>query len=513
MALVSAPEVKDEAFVPLGRRPDVSAKRGSLNTLRPLLAPIVTVACPTCGQALTIPTTDLAATFACPRCATPHKAAVLVPPETPIPAIAVRVDPGLDASSTSPNTPPPPIGALPSLPLVEPSPTPKPAAPAPRGPGVVGQLGAAARMALEAGQLGARGVGGFGERVLDAADRFDRACYGRRASVLWALALLTVLGTAMDADQSPRAPLWMALTTTAFCMVALPLGLGRALSFREDNGSWSLHLVAERLANVVALAIDALSTTGRTRAIGKVVVFLGAVTLVVRNILVLASIVANDIFATRLATLESMDDRLLWASMGVGGVGILLWLLGSWRLHNDARRLHLRPKGREVEDLLRAAKAMPAVVDCREERNVAAVRACGNPLLTQLVDALAKWKPRKAIYEKDYQASLHRHLCRVMPEAEPERERPFKDARGRLDIVVGGAILIEMKVNVSTSTADKGLGQVLRYGQYWHNGPLVLLLCGAGKEEAERSLIARLDAVRAAAPVTVVLAGRSTRWG
>jgi hypothetical protein len=102
-----------------------------------------------------------------------------------------------------------------------------------------------------------------------------------------------------------------------------------------------------------------------------------------------------------------------------------------------------------------------------------------------------------------------------MPGANPQRERPVGKAAegtaGRADLIVSDAIVIELNRGISTTAAQRALGQVQMYLRAWDRGPVLLLLCDADPMVANRFLGQEIAALRARAPVLLVLAGRSRR--
>lgn len=113
-------------------------------------------------------------------------------------------------------------------------------------------------------------------------------------------------------------------------------------------------------------------------------------------------------------------------------------------------------------------------------------------------------------------ASLHRFIRKRMPGSNPQRERPIgsrgEGTAGRADIIVAESVLIEMKRGVNTSTAQKAVGQIKMYMRGWSQGPIILLLCDAASENAERYLRREIEDLRAkGSSVVLVLAVRSGR--
>lgn len=371
-------------------------------------------------------------------------------------------------------------------------------------------LGSAARLAGDAGALGIRTVGGFGRWVLVRADQLDAWLHGRRALAVGVFAGAAFIGSFLDSLLWPHAPLLTALTTSVFGLLVFLLVTARVFSFRTSDGTWSTRLVFDRAFDAVSAAIEIVSTSSSAeslRIFGRVGTLLGLVTLGARNLAALLVITASELFGVTLPSIEALDAPLSW----IGGLALvgggLLWQLGRRRLRQLAQAHHLRPEGRERDQLRAATLALPVVVDTNDAKTMAAACQCGNPVLSRLFEAFSSWKrPRAGSSEDQYQSSLHRHLRKHMPEAEPERERPIPGV-GRPDLIVADAVLIEMKRDLTTSGADRGVGQFWRYADAWSRGPLLLVPCGSGRPSAEQFLLTRVEALRSAArPVIVVLA-------
>jgi hypothetical protein len=68
-------------------------------------------------------------------------------------------------------------------------------------------------------------------------------------------------------------------------------------------------------------------------------------------------------------------------------------------------------------------------------------------------------------------------------------------------------VLIEMKRGLSTSTAQKALGQVQMYADAWgKRGPILLLICGVPRQVVERHLGNSLERLRQSGVLVAVMA-------
>jgi len=242
--------------------------------------------------------------------------------------------------------------------------------------------------------------------------------------------------------------------------------------------------------------------------------FFGLLGLGLRNVVTLFLITVAELFGAEVELAESIHRLLLLFGVVTLGTGIFFWLVGWWLRgkRSDGRALYPDAAGREK--LMAAAAALPAVIDCADASEVRALaKKAEHPLLRELLDALASWRPARMSYEDEYQASLHRFLRRRMPETKPVRERPVgtraEGTAGRADIVLSDTVMIEMKRGLSTSTAQRALGQIYMYLRAWKQGPIFLVLCEADSAMAKRFLGREIADLRSKATVTLVIAARA----
>jgi hypothetical protein len=487
---------------------------------------------------LVVATNDLQAAVQCPRCATIHVVGALIPAATPVAAVRVVMHPGgayapgslpqlppMGAPSPSHGFSPPPPGAA-MNPLVAWTPTPGPVAAAPAGGQYVAfPVPAAVR---QAGRIGR-----FGSWLLSTADAIDRTLYGARVLAIAGAAFVTVLASALEAWlprglvakdwPQPDAPIVTAVSTFLFTGLLMTLFIARLGSFRDDDGQWSVELIQRRAHELRVDVADAFSAFGtmesalRWKAFGRVTLFVGFLVLALRNIWVLATITLDEFVSVRLAELEAASHGAMLFGIGAATIGLLAWLTGWSKLRNQPITRSLHPTEQERAQIVTAVGALPSTIDCNDAENVQRLaRHAGHPVLIELLQLLATWKPRQSNYEDQYEASLDRLIRRRMPGSNPQCQRPIgsrsEGTAGRADIIVADSVLIEMKRGVNTSTAQKALGQIQMYMRGWSRGPVILLLCDATSENAERLLRREIEQLRAqGSSVVMVLAARSGR--
>ncbi|HRI71003.1 MAG TPA: hypothetical protein PK156_42520, partial [Polyangium sp.] len=381
---------------------------------------------------------------------------------------------------------------------------------------------AAGRMASQVAIAGVRGtqqIGSLGQTFLDIADDMDRALYGKRAVAVTIGAFLTVAATVFEANDN-RAPFMTTVTTAIFSFFLFFLLVARIGSFRDDEGKWSFGVVADRLRSAGKSFGEGFSAfwdmTGaqRAAAMGKALVGISLVGLALRNIVVLLVIIAEELFDASIGTAKSLDESMMTAGMYAIAAGALLWLWGWESTRSSGKKLQLVPDEAGRERLVAAAKEMPLMIDCADKNKARELAArTKDPVLKAVIEVLVSWQPRGAESEADYQASLHRKLRRDLPGANPERERPIgaraTGNRGRADLVVSDSVLIEMKKGLTTSSAQRALGQIQMYLSAWDRGPVMLVMCEVDPAMAQQFLLKEIENLRKRQePVMMVFAGR-----
>jgi hypothetical protein len=287
-------------------------------------------------------------------------------------------------------------------------------------------------------------------------------------------------------------PSWVEpLVAMSFVLLTATLAVARIAMFRDEDGRWAPSI---GLSNLLEEGNDlrerlntyrGLGANQRLQMVGSGLIAIALVVLAVRRI-------ANMVYESGLDSWD-FDWGEAW-DYGAFTIGVGLWWMGFLALRREGRRTSLVVDASKDDRAARAVSSafadLPAVIDCREggSAEMFAMRA-SHPLLANLLTVLGQWHPRRAEKEKPYQRSLHRKLLQLLPAADPKEEVPLRSQHvrhtGRIDILLGHCVLIEMKRRLTTSTAQKALGQVLMYADLWRDkGPLVLLLCDTDAEFA-----------------------------
>jgi len=320
-------------------------------------------------------------------------------------------------------------------------------------------------------------------RFVELADKFDSALYGRRTKALVGAAGLVVLAPRFS-EWLGHVPVLQPIALIVFLVLALVLAVARIAMFRNEDGKWDPAL---GLANIRLGVADVFSAVGRLRdahpkqrlqIVGSFFVGASLLGLAVRAAF-------NGLYDLGVDSWDfDWSDQWDWSAL-VGGA--VLWVWARWATHRDGQRAALLADPSEnaqaAEAVAQAFVGLPNVVDCRDSEAAAAfLRQSSHPLVTRLVSELGAWRPRRSDTEKPYQHSLFRKLRVAVPEAEPQLEVPLRSQglpyMGRIDILLGRCVLIEIKRHLTTSTAQKALGQIEMYAQIWQRkGPVVLVLC------------------------------------
>lgn len=310
------------------------------------------------------------------------------------------------------------------------------------------------------------------------------------------------------------------VTTALFSFFLFFLVVARIGSFRDDEGKWSFDVVGDRLRSAGKSFGEVFSVfwdmTGpqRAAAVGKTLIAISLVGLALRNIVVLLVIIAEELFEASIGTAKSLDEAMMTAGIYAILAGLALSLWGWQSTRSSGKKLQLVPDEAGRERLVAATKEMPLIIDCADKtKALELAERTRDPVLKAVIRVLVSWQPRGAESEADYQASLHRKLRRDLPGANPERERPIGARatrnRGRADLVVSDSVLIEMKKGLTTSSAQRALGQIQMYLSAWNRGPVMLVVCEVDPAMAQQFLVREIENLRRRQePVMMVFAGR-----
>ncbi|MGH7952280.1 MAG: hypothetical protein ACREFE_10225 [Limisphaerales bacterium] len=88
---------------------------------------------------------------------------------------------------------------------------------------------------------------------------------------------------------------------------------------------------------------------------------------------------------------------------------------------------------------------------------------------------IEKWKPRGCKTEKDFELSLYKFLHKALEDVQITKQ--YARGRIRADLVVAGKFIIELKINLdTTSKYQRLIGQLAAY-ESWE-GLVIILLTG-----------------------------------
>jgi hypothetical protein len=320
-------------------------------------------------------------------------------------------------------------------------------------------------------------------RLVTFADKADSYLYGKRARAV-VIAAAAVVSTPTLTRWTGAPASLQQLAILCFLLLVVVLAVARIAMFRAEDGRWDPVLGIE---NVQLAAVDLWSSVERFSDSHPKQRLRSAGTFLMGGALVSLSIrAAADTLYN--AGFDSWDFDWTEASdWTVFFLGASLWAWTTWATRRDGELAALVADPAKdavaVQAVAQAFAGLPVLVDCRDRLSAHAFTVGGaHPLVARLLGELGGWHPRRADTEKPYQHSLFRKLRTAVPEAEPQLEVPLRSQglpfTGRIDILLGRCVLVEIKRRLTTSTAQKALGQIEMYVRIWeHRGPVVLVLC------------------------------------
>lgn len=320
---------------------------------------------------------------------------------------------------------------------------------------------------VDAARIGVHGV-------FDVAEQLDEWIRPRRMLVFALASLFGAFGPYFGDWFFDSPPAGLIVGVFAFGVVVATMVLGWVARTRTVGIA---HAITNSAQSFIDSMIDLQSAFSvgngpyRVRVVSKVVIFLGVVAIAISNTVLLAAAVGSD---------AEWTENAKWMS-ALGGIvsclGVAVWL-GSWLMRSTGL-VQLRIGG--------GPYPLPAVIDASDPVAVSLLaETCADPLLRELLNSLAVWRPRRMDVEKRYQLSLLRHWSATL-QSDCELEPRLPDGR-RADIAVSNVVLAEMKRRVeSHAEADRAISQVADYARMWRErGPVLLIICDPELRYAQR---------------------------
>lgn len=472
----------------------------------------VEASCSACGQLMLVETADLQTIVACPRCRTTVTVAELVPATTPLAAIPVAPAPNTGHSLSEVDAPT--ILEAPWHQVGGPTSIPEPAQASRGGPEVSEPESTAALSATggpESPSLETDATPPPGDRLVapravdlatgstvnvaertrqaygamsrtmsalgKAAAWFDVKLYGYRSLVLVGLAGMVVLLRLVHLAA-------YAVALPLFALVAYFMLLARLWSLRGEDGTWSVNAFVERAGAFAENLIESLRELPvtplnehlrrlRGQAIGLGLVLLAVVPPV--RLLVLRSLEAFGLSTNDSSAMETLATTEV-VGFALVGAGALIAFFRWHRMRGSKFGNHLSRLRRTFTQ----TDGVPAVFDVwKLPEGTSGVVA--DPEFQRLLQVLRTWRPREHRLEAAYEASLMRHLRKYFTRVEIDNQVPLRtpdgQRAGRVDIVLDNTVAVELKRALTSTEADRALGQVWKYLEGWSRGPVVLLLC------------------------------------
>ncbi|NUP07985.1 MAG: hypothetical protein HOW73_18215 [Polyangiaceae bacterium] len=282
---------------------------------------------------------------------------------------------------------------------------------------------------------------------------------------------------------------WVGPTAAlAFLWVLFALALGRLSTFRDDNNEWNLGPLRESCAAWWQYAGDRLKEPSFW---GALIGIASLIAMAVAQVVALGATLGG-LFRQDVAALErSATDVRAIAWLGALGAGVLGAVhLANWWTGEPGPKIPPLPEG--------GLGRLPVWVGRTELAGQA--DRCEHPLLADLLRHLRHWPTKRWRFETGYSDDLRHFLRKRLRKHKVERERfvgvQAEGTRGRADLVIQDSVLIELKRELATATADRAVAQVERYAGVWKAGPVVLLLVEQLRPEQRVRVHADMEKLR-----------------
>jgi len=329
-------------------------------------------------------------------------------------------------------------------------------------------------------------------------ERVDRTTRGHRTAVLGAFALVAAGSDWVAEYLEWEAATWGAWSALALLWAIFLVGTGWVSTFRDDDDNWQLSPLLESgqlfVEHLPGRAQDIWAWTTAAAATG-------VVALAGRQVLRLIDLSTFGQLTSNLAGAIVVASTVGFLAMLFAAVFLLAGLV-AW-LRRDTS------DGRDKRDEAPTSVAGLPVWITRAELAQHA-RLCTQPMIRALLQHLHGWPAgRRWKNEHTYSNSLLYLLRRRAKGWRVKRESFIgvknEGTRGRADLVIEDSVLVELKRSLTTSTADRAMGQVQRYAANWTAGPVILLFVERLAAEQRRRVEASITALRAEGRQVLVL--------
>jgi hypothetical protein len=494
------------------------------------------VFCPQCSQKIMILTRNLPNAFRCPRCRTVHQGTQLVDPSRTLHAIptgsmpvvpghaeqrVVATDPIIVSDpkrdqlghaatiaiaqhpvAARPQTavaPTPTSGETPN-PVARPqtlvAPTPMPSETSNPGAPADSQKGSSLR---DQAQRLASYSSRQSHRLMNVAERIDGFLHGKRLIVFAVAAGLSTFGYYSE-DKTTSA-----ITAAVFFLVCAGVLLANMGACRDQEGKWSVAKTKEHVdARVLSDLRQALKPAPlrvwvrRGSGLGMLA---GYSLLGLANIwLAVLWMLGKELDAS------GPPGGLVNAGLMLAGVGTILIYSLIFYDGRIALKKGLRLAGAKLDEFRGSITTLPRVVRCSDPSSLAPFIGHREPLIKQVFEVLADWKPKAGMLEKWYEDDLAATLRRLVPESQPRTQIKLGTIEGRRrkgDLVVGDALLIELKRSDTSGEEHRAQGQMRDYGLLWKK-PMLLLYCDVDADALAPRLASRMASVEEETGTTII---------
>lgn len=364
----------------------------------------------------------------------------------------------------------------------------------------------------------------FSQWILDVCESVDCALLGWRTRILAICVVLASLGGWLLEEGygaelvSKGFPEHVVLLPGLLLLglVLLILGIAKVGSFRNEDGIWSSTLVFQELEQGILTIVDSVKIFfevpgyEKLKMLGRAGIGVAFVTLAISNL----NKFIQGLFFWIIGSSQGYQEWIEMSDHLVEGAGILLfvssllWIAGWWYSKDSSLVQKVKATQTHHQYSFHGA-TWPSPIDCKRDNIEEIVERIPDPVLSEVLTLLAEWKPKKYPRELGYQGDLEGFLRRKMPGA-VQREvsvgKRSDGTLGRADFVLAGHVLVEMKYRLTKQSADKALGQVLRYCQAWREKPVLLLLCDSQISEQNCAIVKDIQALQQQSQVGIVIA-------
>jgi hypothetical protein len=344
-------------------------------------------------------------------------------------------------------------------------------------------------------------------KIFNKIDTLDRLIYGKRGKffILGSL-LVIIIAPVLDELLGIESDRITFFSTLLFFLLVSILTLAFISTWRDDKGNWSFNRAKSRLTVYYETFIELVNTSklnSKEENLYKLSKYLIVGGIGLKSFQNLSVFIRKPLEGFFMLHLDSMKDferftnHNYWILI-VLGLALLGYLYSNNNLILDKVKAELNflfgvSNSNYEENTIKINLNNQLVINPKNPLHFEEIASTNNSkLFIDFLTALSKWNPHYASKEYEYQDKLYKHLRKQMPSAIINLEYPigrnFVGSKGRADIVINHAILIEMKRDTSAGSIQRAKGQISQYSDFWkERGPVILLLCDYDFDKAHNA--------------------------